>query len=501
MKNWNPDPYQVDSAGWLVSRKSAALWADPGLGKTSISCAAISTLKETRKARRALVVAPMFVATETWPEELSGWREFSHLTYRVLRGKGKHLDEAVAPHPDVFILNYEALSWFTGWDYLQEITPRVPSGLSREEEAKLKVRREAKIQREFRKGLARLVEELQIDIVVLDEVTRVKSTDSKTHFFVREMVQSIKYRWGLTGSPAANSMLELFGQLLVIDDGQSLGEYITHYRGKYFEKINPRDPFSRYVLRAGGEEGIYKAVSKVAKRLDAADYIKLPEVVTSVKRFNLTPEARKVYSDMEVDLISTVREERMVAGSAVAALNKCRQITGGALYRNPVDPVTGESVVLDDKYREIHDEKLSVLDSVIEGLNGQQVIVVYWFQHELERMQKRYPDLRVLKGNDLKKTIADWNAGKIQKLALHPQSAAHGLNLQRSHARHIVLYSTPWSNELYIQLIARLKRRGNESATVFVHQLVARDTVDEVVTYDKIAKSKMQDALFAYLKI
>lgn len=492
-----PEPYQLQAAEFIVSRTASALWAEMGIGKTISALLAVSTLRATGKVRRTLIVAPLLVATTVWPAELDKWPEFRELKYRLLRDK-----DLEGKLPPVLIVNYEMLSWFTGWDYLQANVPEVPTDLDKNATVAAQIRREALVKREFRKGLKRLLEILEVDMLVLDECTRVKSTKSKVHEFVREMSENIKYVVGLTGTPAADHIDDVFGQLLVIDKGASLGAYVTHFRGRYFTKVNPRDVYSPLVLQPGALERIYTDIKDTVLRIGAAGNIKLPEIVYRARRFELSRAEAAAYADMESTLITEDPRtgELFVAAAAVAAQSKLMQLTGGAIYRNPVDPITGEPVVHTDKYTTFGTSKLEQMEQMLDELAEEQVLIVYWFRHERERLLKRIKGVGVLNGTKQDAdVINDWNRGRLRRLALHPASAGHGLNLPGLDAHHVVMYSTPWSNELLLQVCARLRRRGNEAETIFVHQLVARGTIDEVVARDKTAKSRRQEKLFTLL--
>ena len=492
-----PEAYQLQAAEFIVSREASALWAEMGIGKTISALLAVQTLRGVGKVRRVLVLAPLLVATTVWPAELSKWPEFADLDYRLLRDKDMYLEDP----PTVMIINYEMLSWFTGWDFLQAMIPCVDPALTKDALVAAQIKREARVKREFRKGLKRLIASLEIDMLVLDECTRIKSTSSKVHEFVREIAEHIKYKVGLTGTPAADHIDDVFGQLLVLDGGASLGAYVTHFRGRYFTKVNPRDVYSPLVLQPGALERIHEDIKDTVLRIGAKGNVKLPDLVYRARRFKLDSSTQAAYDEMESTMITTGKDgELHVAAAAVGAQSKCMQLAGGALYRNPVDPVTGMPVVHEDKYTTFGTAKLEQLDQMLEELAGEQVLVVYWFRHERERILKRVKNVGTLNGTKADvDVINDWNRGRLRRLMIHPASAGHGLNLPGRDAHHVVMFSTPWQNELLLQVCARLRRRGNEAETIFVHQLIAKDTIDEIVAYDKTAKSRRQEKLFKLL--
>ena len=167
--------------------------------------------------------------------------------------------------------------------------------------------------------------------------------------------------------------------------------------------------------------------------------------------------------------------------------NKLLQLANGAAY----DENRG--------VQEIHSAKLDALEDILEAANGHPVLVFYNYKHDLERIRRRFPQCRALrKGADGSKDIADWNAGKIELLAVHPASAGHGLNLQDG-GNVIVWFGLTWSLELYQQANARLYRQG-QKRSVIIHHLVAEDTIDEDVMLALQAKAAWQEALMVAVK-
>jgi SNF2 family DNA or RNA helicase len=83
-------------------------------------------------------------------------------------------------------------------------------------------------------------------------------------------------------------------------------------------------------------------------------------------------------------------------------------------------------------------------------------------------------------------------------MLVHPQTAAHGLNLQRG-GRAIIWFAMPWNLEWYDQLNARIWRQGQKKP-VIVHQIVARGTIDRKIQRVLKDKDAVQRGLLAALK-
>jgi SNF2 family DNA or RNA helicase len=412
------------------------------------------------------VIAPKRPATSTWPQEREDWTDFHELDVVVLHGKNK--DELVRQRHDVYVINYEGMKWL------------VESG-----------------------HLARMLKLGWLDTLVFDELSKMKNPDTRRprYTLIAPYLSRFERRWGLTGSPAANGLINIFAQIRVLDLGHRLGRFVTHFRNRFCIPINQFE----YVLKAGAADVIYAAIADIALRLDAEDYMELPELRPVTITVELPPDARKLYDEMDAEMVAMIQGERVTAGSAGVLSGKCRQIASGALYKHDIDPVTGARLRWVREWFEIHDEKLDALEDLVDELQGQQLLVGYEFNHDLQRILTRFPNTPYIgAGVTVKRALqieADWNAGKIPLLLGHPASMGHGLNLQKSGAHHVCWYSAPWDFELYDQFIRRLRRRGNRSRYVFVHHLVARGTVEDGVVMPTLrSKEGEQRAFFDALK-
>jgi SNF2 family DNA or RNA helicase len=300
-------------------------------------------------------------------------------------------------------------------------------------------------------------------------------------------------RWGLSGSVASNGLLDLFGVCYSVDLGKALGPYITAYRNKYFFPAG----FQGYEwkIRPGADQEIYARLAPMSMRLGAADYLDLPMLVKNTVSIELPPPAMRVYKQMEAALLAQIKEGTVVAANAAAASSKCRQIANGGVY---YDDENGGR-----KISQIHDEKTTALGDLIEELQGNPLLVAYEFLHDLDRIKARLGSLPHIGGGVSAKVGGDiiqrWNQGSIPVLLAHPATLAHGVNLQQV-GHHICWYSLPWDLEWYSQMIARIWRQGSTAKRVFVHHIVARNTIDEVIVKVLRQKEKTQTALFDALK-
>lgn len=464
--------YQLRALEFMLARTAAGLFLDPGLGKTSITYAAVSTLKRNKLPHGTLVVAPRRPALMVWPQEHQEWADFSDLSVGVMAGlTERKRAEVWDQQHDVYVIGYEGFVWLIK-------TKRISL-------------RELK-----KRGIVNLV---------FDELSKMKNTRTLRAKTIKKILHFFQRRWGLTGSPAANGLMDLFGECYALDMGETLGQYITHYRARYFQAFgDPRYP--SYDLRPGAEEEIYARLGGLAIRIDAEDHLKMPKLFTNKIVFDLPSEVAPHYRTMEEEFFAALPDgDTITASHAGALVHKLRQMAGGALYEDPVDPVTGIPRTGKRQFKVLHQEKVDALEELIDELNGQQVLVMYYYGHDLAQIYKRFGELPTIGGGTSDKKALEyqeqWNRRHLRVLLAHPDSVGHGLNLQKGGASQIAVYSMPHYNlEYYDQFIRRLRRQGNTAPRVFVHHLLARNTIDNAVFAALKNKGSMQKRLHDALK-
>lgn len=451
-KSWAPHDYQVRAVKWLLQRSAAALFLEPGLGKTSISLMAFSLLLEANKARRALVVAPLRVARSVWPQEVLEWQEFNHLRVGVYHGAARK--NFPFEKYDIVVVNPEGL------DHLV-------------------------------RSAGRSWKKLGFDTLILDELSKFKNPQAMRFKILKRLLPTFDRRWGLTGTPVANGLLDLFGQMYILDMGEALGQYITHYRMNYFYQPN-NNPW-KYLPAPGSADRIYARISDIALSMTAKEFLSLPPLVDVFHDLELPDDVRKVYDKLEKDLIADIDAGAVVASNAASATTKLRQLANGGIY------------LTDDlgrrKVAHVHDVKMKWLKELAEELQGAPILVGYEFKHDLERLRMTFgKDLPNIGGGTTEKDAAKWermwNANELPMLAVHPASAGHGLNMQKGSACHLALASLTWDFELYDQLVRRIWRQGTKASKLWRHHGVMKGTVDEDMCHVLRNKGRGQDALF-----
>jgi SNF2 family DNA or RNA helicase len=321
------------------------------------------------------------------------------------------------------------------------------------------------------------------DTVIVDELSSFKNHQSKRFKALMKVRPRIKRIVGLTGTPSANGLMDLWAEFKVLDMGQRLGRFIGMYRNNYFrpDKRNGQIIYS-YKLLPGADKAIYKQISDITISMKATDHLKMPELVMNTHTVELSDDEREHYDELKQTLVLQLPEKEITVANAAALTGKLLQMANGAIYDDDGDHI------------HIHDRKLDALEDLIEGANGKPVLVAYWFKHDLERIKSRFKVREIKSSSD----IREWNAGKIPVAVIHPASAGHGLNLQTGGST-LIWFGLTWSLELYQQTNARLWRQGQQD-TVVIHHIITDDTVDGRVLKTLQSKEKIQDNLIAAVK-
>lgn len=435
---YKPHNYQQFATDFILNQSICCLMLDMGLGKTVITLTALWQLAlDSFDVSRVLVIAPKRVAEDTWPKELAKWEHLIGLTSSLVLGSAAERKVALQKKAFLYIINRENVAWLVKnhyWDF---------------------------------------------DMVVIDELSSFKSNKAERFKAMKKVRPMVTRIVGLTGTPAPNTLLDLWPQMYLMDMGQRLGRFIGGFRDRFFlpDKRN-REIIYSYKPREGAEDAIYALISDICISMKAADYLDMPERIDNRIEVSMSPKERKLYDDFQKDMVLSIGDEELDAANAAALSNKLLQMANGAVY--------GE----DKTVIPIHDRKLDALEDLVEAANGKPLLVAYWYKHDLQRIKARFKNVRCI---DTAKDIDDWNAGQIPLALIHPASAGHGLNLQDGGCT-IVWFGLTWSLELYQQLNARLWRQGQKH-TVVIHHIITKGTHDEDVMRALENKDTRQSAL------
>lgn len=449
---FTPRPYQTLIRDHIIDTPRCAIWAGMGMGKTSSTFNAIDALLLVDDAP-ILVLAPKRVAISTWPDEARKWDHLAGISVIAVVGSEAERRAALRIPAQVYTTNYENLEWLVRhwgerWPYRTVVS---------DESTKLKSFR-------LRQG-----------------GKRAQALGRVAHTKVKRFVQ-------LTGTPSPNGLIDLWGQAWFLDAGVRLGRTFSAFTNRWFRPA--RNGFGLAALPFAQEE-IQDKLRDLCLTIDAADYFDLKEPIVNNIYVQLPIKARKLYLDMEKDMFMQLGKHEVEAFGAAARTVKCLQIASGAAY-------VGES---NSEWEELHDAKIQALESIIEEAAGAPVLVAYHFKSDLARLLKKFPAGRALDADP--GTIKAWNAGRIPVLFAHPASAGHGLNLQDG-GNILVYFSHWWNLEERMQILERIgptrQMQAGYDRPVFVHNIIAVDTVDEMVIERTESKREVQDILLAAMK-
>jgi len=467
----------------ILDNPSAMLGLQMAFGKTAITLTAIRHLLDTFQVRHVLVIAPLLVAEETWPEEIEVWEHTCVLDYEVLTGPPERREQRTRRLPELSIINVENLTWlvdFWGDDFPYDMlvideSSKFKNHAKRTKPTKIAVQ---KIIDATIKALPRDLHPDEIEKAVKKAVK--KAPRYPTRFgalcSARKHVDRVVT---LTGTMAPNGMLDIWSQYYLLDMGERLYSSFHQYRTRWFQSDYNG---YKYSLRPGAFEQIVKRIQDITLTLKTEDYVDMPPLVHKTVKVRLPDKVMKQYKKFEKTLL--LEEHDIEAVNRGVLTGKCLQLANGSVYDEDGNPI------------EIHSLKLEALDQIIEDAQGEPVLVAYSYQFDLEKLRKRYQHAEVI--GEGENVIKRWNNKEIPILLAHPQSAGHGLNLQYGGCI-TVWYGLCWSLEYYQQLNKRLHRPGQVETVVIIH-IVAEGTVDERVMAVLPEKDATQDALIEATK-
>lgn len=457
-KHWSPHSYQITAMNFLLRKPRSGLFLDPGLGKTSIALSTIKILKNIDKCKGALIIAPLRVIYDVWPDEIEKWSNFNNISYSILHQDRNDLWR----DKDIHLINPEGLDW---------------------------------LYYELLEGL-KFGEDLPFNNLWIDESTKFKNPLSKRFGLLKDMLPIFKRRYVMTGTPAPRGLLDLWPQIFILDEGKALSANYYHYRNKYFEA----NDYKKYdwKVKDFSDIQIHKAVAPLVLEMKSEDYLSMPKLLFNNIKINLPPKAMKYYKKMEKELFIQLDSMEATAKAAAQASGKCHQIANGRVYEDIPENISDDELRVFKRNRKtlnIHSAKIEALEDLIAELRGKPVLIAYNFKHDLEQLQgllgKDVPNIGSgTKPNLVKKYKEMWNRGELPYLLVNPASMSHGLNLQEG-GHDLIWFSLVWNLEFYIQLYKRLYRQGVKK-TVRVHHLIASSTVDEAIVYRLGERSKQQ---------
>ncbi len=472
--------YQRECVLHQLYNEDSMLWLQMGLGKTPITLTTIVDRMRAEQVQKTLIFGPLRVIQAVWAREARKWTHTKHLRFSVIHGNKEKRLRALFTNADIYLINYENMNWLAETlehYYLSQDKPLPFQMVVYDEVSKLKNSTSLRMaggnrDRHDRRG----------------ESYKIKVTGW------RKIIPHFLYRTGLTGTPASNGYLDLHGQYLAVDGGKRLGEYVTGFKDRCFASDYMGWSYSPTDF---GKQWIENQIGDITIKMDAKDYLDMPEKRVVNMLVDLPDNVRKAYKDIENELFTKLdsgSEVEVFSKSSVS--NKCLQFCNGTPYLSSESP----------EYEAIHDAKMDALEEVLEEAGGSPVLCSYTFKSDAKRMMERFKkytpvNLTETPSKDTEKVINRWNEGKIRLLIGHPASMGHGVDGLQQSGSIIVWFGLNWSLELYDQMNGRLDRQG-QARSVSVIRILCRDTVDLAVA-DAIERKTddqngLKDALQRY---
>ena len=451
LKRWIPWVYQMKAGIFLLNKLRSGLFLDPGLGKTSISLSIIRMLRNLKETKGVLIVAPLRVCHSVWPEEIAKWSNFNSITYTIL-----HEDDKASLHwdqkKDIYLINPEGLGWLHS-----ELLAMAKAG-----------------------------KRIPFNTLWIDESTKFRNpkletqSGNRTRFgMIVDMLPLFKRRHIMTGTPAPKSLMNLWAQIYILDEGKALGTNFYQFRNKYYTR-NQWNKY-QYDIKDGAKEKIYAAIQHLVLEMSASDYLDMPPLVNNPIYVDLSDKEITVYKEMERKMFIEIDDQQASASQTAIATMKCHQIANGKIYE---DLIEDEPKPANRKIINIHSAKTEALIDLVDELNGKPLLIAYHYKHDLiairEALGASIPHIGAkVSGAKTKSLVRAWNKGELPVLAGHPTSMAHGLNMQ-SGGNDLCWFSLTWNLEEYLQFIARIYRQLVQGQ-VRAHHIIARGTIDEAM--------------------
>jgi len=349
--------------------------------------------------KKCLIVGPVRVIIAVWEREARKWEHTKHLSFSVIRGTPEQRLRAMFREADIHLVNYENLAWLSNQltHYYLNQNQEIPWQMCvYDEVSKMK---NAQAQR--MKGGVRTM-------------NKGKPNETKTQFIGwKKIIPHFKYKTGLTGTPASNGYLDLHGQYLAIDGGERLGEFISHFRDRYFSADYMG--FNHEVTDVG-KVMIEDRIADITIKMDAEDYLDIPPVKFNDIWIQITDKVRSQYDDIEKDMFTRLDDGTEIeVFNRASVSNKCLQFCNGSAYNEPGQP----------EWSHVHDEKLDAVGDILEEAAGSPVLLGYTFRMDAERIMKKYKhynpvNLTTTPTAQLPATLERWNQGKIRLMIGHP---------------------------------------------------------------------------------
>jgi SNF2 family DNA or RNA helicase len=436
--------HQKKSVAFCKNRRYVADFSDAGTGKTLVQI--VDFAQRNKKTRKAmLVIAPKSLLKAAWANDIKKFAP--HLKVSIAWAHNRK--EAMEEPADVYVTNVDAAV------DLQKYPKKIWD---------------------------------KFDTLVLDESTQCKNPSAKRSKAVATLAKQFKWRRILTGTPMPQSILDLWNQIYILDEGKHLGASFYHFRSQTCqpEQTGPNATHVKWVDRPGVEKVVTALLDDMLVRNKFEECVDIPANHQYAMEVELSAQHLKFYNNFVKEQLAEIQGKTISAVNAAALNVKLLQILSGAAY--------------DDQ------GTYSIIDTVRYAMTADLVearkhsTVWYQWRHQLAEVKKEFDARKIpyaVWDPDTPQLADEFQEGKYQALLCHPQNAAHGLTLTR--ATSTILCSPTFNLEHYLQLLRRIYRIGQKEKTETI-VLVAPDTRDEVAWLRMLGKKVRQDDFFTSLE-
>lgn len=442
--------HQKQSVVFFEAINTGLDFSDQGTGKTRVQ---IELFAKHRRmgGGKGLFVVPKSIMDVAWKADF--YKYAPDITVQVCDAKNR--DSKFAVEADAYVINTDAVKWAAG-------LPKAAFSA--------------------------------FDWLVIDELTCFKDHQSLRSKAAKKLSTLFTHRYGLTGTPTANGLLDIWGQVLVIDGGKRLGNLFYKFRDYTHtpKQVGAIPQAVEWVEKEDARLFVTHLLKDIMIRHERASCLSLPDNFTYTLDFELSKSQRKAYDELEAQMVLLINEQpEVVALNAVSLLGKLLQISSGAVY-----DISGNAKIIDT----VRYEAAIELMSKREG-----TVCFFQWTHQRNQIEAMLKAANIPYGvidgsvsmSDRKAAVDRFQIGIDRVILCHPQSAAHGITLTKGTT---TLWLNPTYNlEHFLQGNARIHRAGQTKKTETI-VLIAKDTVEERVYKRLMEKDGAQNTLFSLIK-
>jgi len=204
------------------------------------------------------------------------------------------------------------------------------------------------------------------DMVIVDELHYAKSAQSTRFKQLRDIEESCsKSRMGLTGTPIANTIMDLFSQFEFLGKGLSGFSTFSAYK-RFYGTFKKAEQGGTAIERLNGIRNvplIQERLARIAFTITKAEAdLQLPEKLYSVLEAEMTAKQKELYDQLAKMLIVEIEEalesRTITAEHILTKLLRLAQITSGHVKWDdrPAEPISGRNPKIDVLIESLQEE-------------------------------------------------------------------------------------------------------------------------------------------------